>query len=123
MDVLPRVNIADKVLSDAATDGFISYELLSSGTAQRTSGTLGTLAFTGEWLVRGAASDFQVRATLNSGALDAGSSATGAWLALTSARTWLLDFDGSAELTIEIRDAASLDVLDSATVSLSVGGI
>lgn len=121
VDVLPRVKISPRTLSDATTDGYIAYELLSTGVAQRVSGTLGTLTYSGEWLVRGAAADFQVRATLNSGSLTAGSSATGTWLALSTSRSWFRDFDGAADLTIEIRDATSLAVLASANVTLSVG--
>lgn len=123
VDVLPRVQISPRTLADPNTDGFIAYELLASGVAQRVSGSLGTLTYAGEWRVRGASADYEVRATLNSGSLDAGSSATGSWLALTSSRSWFRDFDGNADLTIEIRDAASLVVLASANVTLSVGGI
>lgn len=123
VDFLTRVKISNRTLSDSATDGFIAYELLASGVAQRVSGTLGTLTYAGEWRVRGVSADYEVRATLNSGSLDAGSSATGTWLALTSSRSWFRDTDGNASLTIEIRDASSLAVLASANVTLSVGGL
>lgn len=123
VDVLPRVKISPRTLADPATDGFIAYELLSSGVAQRVSGTLGTLTYAGEWRVRGASADYEVRATLTSGSLDAGSSATGTWLALSTSRSWFRDFDGNAALTIEIRDAATLAVLTSANITLSVGGL
>jgi hypothetical protein len=115
------VNITDRFLVDGDTGGYISYELLSTGVAQRTSGSLGTLQFPGEWLVSGAASNYEVRATLDSGSLTAGSSATGTWLSLTSNRSWFIDLGGSADLTIEIRNASTLAVLDTASVSLSVG--
>lgn len=117
------VNITNRTLSDANTDGYISYELLATGVAQRTSGSLGTLQFSGEWLVSGSASSYDVRATLNSGSLTAGSAATGSWLNLGTSRVWFLDFDGNAGLTIEIRNATTLAVLDTANVTLSVGGI
>lgn len=123
VDVLTRVAISGRTLADPATDGFIAYELLSSGVAQRVSGTLGTLTYAGEWLVRGTNTDFEVRATLTSGSLDAGSSATGTWLSLGTTRSWNRDTDGNAALTIEIRDASTLTVLASANVTLSVGGL
>jgi hypothetical protein len=118
---LLAVNITNRFLADANTDGYISYELLSTGVAQRTSGSLGTLQFSGEWLTAGSASSCEVRATLNSGSLTAGSAATGTWLPLSSSRIWFLDFDGNADLTIEIRNASTLAVLDTANVTLSVG--
>jgi hypothetical protein len=121
VDFLPRVAISNRTLSDANTDGFISYELLASGVAQRVSGSLGTLTFSGEWRVRGASADYEVRATLNSGSLNSGT--TGTWLSLSTSRGWSRDFDGDADLTIEIRDAASLAVLSTANVTLNVGGI
>jgi hypothetical protein len=73
------------------------------------------------WLFSGVAGDFQVRATLTSGTLTSGT--TGSWLALSTSRSWSctapLGGSKNATLTIEIRDASSLTVLDSATVTLS----
>jgi hypothetical protein len=79
------------------------------------------------WLIRGAASDYQVRATTVSGTTpDVASDALSTWLSLSSSRTWQLTKTGGAAgssvscvLTIEIREAASGTVLDSATVTLS----
>lgn len=45
------------------------------------------------WLISGAASDYDVRATLNSGALSTGT--VGAWLNLGTSRNWSCSTDGS----------------------------
>lgn len=74
------------------------------------------------WLLLGASSAYECRATLNSGALSSGT--TGSWLALSSSREWTcVDsiVDGSpaqANLTMEIRNASTLVVQDSATITL-----
>ncbi len=79
----------------------------------------------GDWMVpRGGApsSGYEVRCTVNSGTTPAGS-ATGSWLALSSDRFWSLSRTNigtvTCNLTIEIRDAVSLVVLDSCTVVLT----
>jgi hypothetical protein len=66
------------------------------------------------WLTNGAASNYAVHATLNSGTLSSGT--TGSWLSMSSSRSW--ETNGSANLTIKIRDAHTLTELDSCTVSL-----
>lgn len=65
---------------------------------------------------------YEVRATLNSGAL-ASSSATSTWLQLNSTRAWNVnpaseDGIGSANLTIEIRPFGGGSVLASGTYTL-----
>ncbi len=63
-------------------------------------------------------SDYQIKATLNSGTSPDGD-AVGSWLALSSARTWThtRNADGIDEctLTIEIRDTATSTVQDTGT--------
>ncbi len=83
---------------------------------------------TGDWITptSAAGSGYEVRATLDSGSLDSGT--TGSWLSLGTTRTWGVaaastPSSQSASLTIEIRDASSLVVLDSATVNLSADNI
>lgn len=108
-------------------DAYAGYRLHSDGTIDGTAATsLNWANNLGTWLVNGLNSDFEVRATLNSGALDAASSATGSWLVLSTARLWYCFRDGVfgagqqvANLTIEIRDASTLGVLDTATITLS----
>lgn len=65
---------------------------------------------------------FEVRATLNSGALSAGT--TGTWLALNSIREWACaqtEVQGiqSANLTIQIRRIGDSTILASATVTIT----
>lgn len=74
-----------------------------------------------------AASDFEIRATVNSGDTPTGASVA-TWLALSTERTWTVSAStaspagsdsASCELLIEIRDASTETVFDSCTVSLS----
>lgn len=68
----------------------------------------------------GEAPNYEVRATLNSG--DNPTGTEGSWLALTSTRDWYLVQSSAGatmcNLTIEIRDAATQTVRDTATVYL-----
>ena len=117
------IQITDQLIADANPSGNAGYSLLSSGQAQRANGTSGTTNITGEWKTGGGAGgDYEARATLNSGALASGSSATGTWLSLASGRTWFCDsVNTAANLTVEIRNATTLTVLDSANIDLQVG--
>ena len=75
------------------------------------------------WLLIGANSDFEVRATAVSGTLTSGT--IGSWELLSSQRTWALtagNTDDFAEITIEIRDALTQVVLDSCTVNFAAYG-
>lgn len=71
----------------------------------------------------GSSGSYEARATLNSGSLTSGT--TGSWLALSSSREWTVTdsvFDLNpveAEILVEIRNATTLAVIDSATVTLS----
>lgn len=70
------------------------------------------------WLQAGVNSDYEVRVTVNSGSLTAGS--TGTWLPMTSTRDWYVaDSAGTfptANITLELRLAASpFTVLASST--------
>lgn len=73
------------------------------------------------WLLSGIASDYEVRATLTSGSLTSGT--TGTWLSLGTSRSWTRDRNtagvSQAVMTIEIRNATTLVVLDSASVTLT----
>lgn len=93
-----------------------TYSLDSDGNAYDHSGALLEL-----WLDSGAAGDFDVRATLQSGTLTSGT--TGSWLSLALSRTWGASASPgqsrSATVLIEIRDANSLTVIDSATITIS----
>lgn len=120
-----RVNIAGafKLASSIdPSDAVAGYRLLTSGEEEAGTGT-NFVSYTsvGTWLLAGAAGDYEVRATLDSGAITSGT--TGTWLALSASYAWevLRTSVGTttAELTIEIRDAATLEVLDTASVTLT----
>jgi hypothetical protein len=59
-----------------------------------------------DWLdAVGTPADYEVRVTVDSGSLDAGSDTTGSYIALSSSREWYTDDIQSADLTISIRRA------------------
>lgn len=103
------------VLSPA--DASATYSLTSAGLETATGSSSNT------WLLAGSAASYDVRATLNSGALTSGT--TGSWLNLGTTRSWNVtrtsNVDGTdtANLTIEIRSASSLAVLATATVVIT----
>lgn len=108
------------VSSTGALSRTAGYRLNTSGIAESLIQAAYTTLET--WLLIGASSAYECRATLNSGTLSSGT--TGSWLALSSSREWTcVDSisDASpveANLTIEIRNASTLVVQDSATVTL-----
>lgn len=74
------------------------------------------------WLLAGSAADYDVFATLNSGALTSGT--TGSWLNLGTTRSWNVTRSGvvgisTANLTIQVRSATSLVVLATVTVDIT----
>ena len=79
----------------------LSYTVNNDGTIDRTNGAAS--GYFEDWLTptSSAPSNYEIRMTLNSGALTSGT--TGSWLALTSSRTWTLATDGAANTTVEIR--------------------
>lgn len=126
VDVWPAVRITDQSISDIGPPSALArYRLNSSGIVEKETHTASTTLET--WLFVGSASDYEARATVNSGALAGiGNSATGAWLGLGSSRQWGVGVNGSigsAVLTIEIRNASSGDVLASAVVTLDADDI
>lgn len=113
-------SIADGVL--APSDAFAAYRIKAVGTATRVQGSSET-SITGEWLVSGAAADYEVRATLFSG--DTPTGTLGTWLSTSTDREWSLSAISNAgqiktcQLTVEIRDVATLTVRDTATITLN----
>lgn len=74
------------------------------------------------WLLSGSASQVDIRVTPTSGSWSSGT--TGTWLNLATSRSWTINWPGgisssSVTSTIELRDASSLVVLASG--SLTVG--
>lgn len=121
------VNIANKTVGDFVFGGgdhwaSSSYELLSSGVAREVTSAGGTFNYSGEWLTSGSASSVEVRATLQSGSTPSGTLNT--WLNLGTTRSWTLSRTGigtsSCVLLVELRNAASGTVLDTATITLQV---
>ena len=100
-----------------------TYTLESDGDVV-TATTSGGSVDAGDWIdpKASAPSDYEVKATLNSGTLNGGSSATGSWLALTSNRSWgvtqtVIGVATQVDLTIEIRKGSGA-TLASANVTL-----
>lgn len=95
----------------------------TAGVTFNTSGQVVAIGDSGTeytWLNSGAAGDYEIRATLQSGSVDSGT--TGSWLALSSSRSWSIDEASNiqqAELLIEIRDVATSTVIDSGTSYLT----
>jgi len=119
---LPTVNITDQSINvtRSSAPSTAGYRLNSSGIAE----SLSNLAYTTleTWLLSGAASDYEVRVTLSSGTLSSGT--TGTWQNLGTSRSWTVvdsTFDAvfaEAEIVVEIRDATTLMILDTATITL-----
>lgn len=75
------------------------------------------------WRLSGASSAYDIFATLDSGTLSEGT--TGSWLNLGTTRAWAVtrtsNLAGSdaATITLQIRDASTLAVLDTAVITLT----
>lgn len=104
------------------------YQLLSTGTARKTDGTTNNGVLTnisGEWLVSGSASLFDVYATFSNPYGTGGTplGPTGSWLNLGTTRDWgLTSTDEYAHrlLDVQIRLVATGSVLDSATITFEI---
>ena len=107
------------------TDAEVGYQLATNGFEQSYEGIGGAYSNIDYWLIAGSVGDYECRLTVNSGTAPAGS-ATGSWLALSSARAWTLTDSGVAgpaivnNCTIEIRNATTQVVQATATVTMSV---
>jgi hypothetical protein len=110
------VNINDATCSASGVGGAgAGYNLVNDGTGNGS----GIAGFT--WLQAGAASNYEVRATLQSGTF--GSGTYNVWLNLGTSRNWSLTESSIGTLTntnlLQIRSAASGVILDSAIITLS----
>jgi hypothetical protein len=127
LDFLGASNQSVSLSNDVITATSISpadatsiYQLNANGLIQGIRN--GSTATEGTWLLGGTASAFEVRATLQSGSLDGGS--TGVWMNLGSTRNWQRNNSNNASSTtsavifVEIRDVATQTVLTSATITL-----
>jgi len=113
------VSITNQTVSNVAVDP-------ATATATYTVNTDGHIRVHGggsleEWLVAGTSSEFDVRATHNSGSTPSGTYSS--WLNLGTSRSWSLSQSGIGSLTgtitIEIRESAGGTILDSASVTLN----
>lgn len=114
------VSITDRIVTkggNATTTVTASYALNSDGTVRNQNSTL-----LETWLQSGAASDFEARATSQSGFVPTGT--MGTWQGLGTTRTWSLSAaagsDKSGTFLIEIRDVLTQTVLDQASITLLV---
>jgi hypothetical protein len=82
-----------------------------------------TAAVLETWVDSGLGSNYEIRATLQSG-INPTSGTMGAWLPLSSDRTWTLARStvgiNNSQFLIEIRLSGQTTALDSATISLAV---
>lgn len=118
-----QVSISNQaIIASGTTSQTAAYQANLSGAIR--GGENGVYSSLETWLRSGAASDYEIRATLLSGdAVESGTMNT--WQGLGTTREWsqdakLYDTEYYSILTIEIRLAASpFTVLDTATVSLT----
>lgn len=97
-----------------------AYKLDNDGIAYYKGPATSYTAISGTWLLSGAVADYEARATIVSGTLTSGT--TGSWLSLATDREWVrTSLSGYAQcvLTVEIRNATTLEVLDAATITLT----
>jgi hypothetical protein len=88
-----------------------AFEIVNSG--------LASLLY--NWCVPASeAANYEVYATIVSGSLSGGSSATDTWLALSSSRTWLVSTTSAiyTELNVGIRRIGTTTILGSADITL-----
>lgn len=116
------VNLANHTVADVVLDpanASAEYRLTAGGPVEWQNSGTSWAAFAGESCGGGAG--YECRASIVSGTVSSGS--TGTWLALTSTRAWTKTQSvvgtGSVTLTIEVRSAASLVVLGTATITLT----
>ena len=104
-------------LDTAPTDTTATYSLTSAGLETATGLSDNT------WLLSGAASDYECRATVNSGTLTSGT--TGTWLNLGTTRTWTrtntfnTDSVQTVDMTVEIGLAGTSTALVSSNVIIT----
>jgi hypothetical protein len=102
----------------------LGYQLTSGGKEQDGFGTASSISFNdlGDWVVpNGSANLYEVRATVNSGAVTTGT--TGSWLSLGTTRTWTLTRStvgiSSVNLTIDIRLIGGTTILATGNVDFT----
>jgi hypothetical protein len=134
-EFLPLVSLTSRTVSSGVEAGFTAtatFGLQNNGRAYKTENngisSPVTTVISGQWLTispveASSAALFQMRATLVSGTIPAGT-ALGSWLSMDTNRTWTLT-NGAAQptvlecvLLIEIRDVASETLQQSAQITI-----
>ena len=124
----PLVLLTDRTYDStqsSPTDAWAGVQYASSGAENgMNNATSLSWNYTGiGWLLEGAAADYWVKATVNSGSVSG--SATGSWLQLNADRSWYINELGigfsTANLTIQIStDSSGVDIVGTCTIDLSV---
>jgi hypothetical protein len=117
------VRISDAYISDTRTGvtATATYELTNAGVVNNT--TSGGTTAVENWVTptSAAGAAYEVYVTNSGDPLSSGT--TGSWLALSTSRTWTISKAGpigfvQADLAVQIRNASTLAVLDTASVTL-----
>jgi hypothetical protein len=122
----PVVSISNQTVQDIgiANPAIAGYSLTNGGDVQTIVGVSPTTV--GQWISPASGfSGYEARVSVVSGSSGTLTGTTGTWLNLGTTRTWdLTSFTSSLfcdrVLTVEIRDAGTLTVLTSATITLQV---
>lgn len=119
------VSVTDRTISNSGDgSGSITASLVVGSNGKIRDGFGNVLE---QWLLSGAALSYEVRAggaggTVTGDALTTGT--LGTWLPLTADQTWTRNcgsnFDKMSIFLIEIRDAATMTIRDSATITLAL---
>lgn len=89
-----------------------SYTMKSNGSITTSNDLTGTL----RWVVNTAPTNYEVYATVLSGALSSGS--TGSWLNFSTDRSWTRNAPGTCTIELQLRDALSLAVVETVEITL-----
>jgi hypothetical protein len=120
VEISNQVSYHDTIEPNVAYAG---YQLNASGIAYIKDASPNYTEINGEWRRNGASGDYEVRATKQGAGGTPTGSALAQWLGLGTTRAWEFTTSGvghqSCTLLVEIRDALTQDVLDSATISLT----
>lgn len=115
---ISNYNVDDSVTDPANAQA--NYRLNSNGAIEMYREQDGIYSSIGTWLVIGANSDYEARATVLSGSLSSGT--TGSWLALSTTREWARARTtvgtASCSFTLEIRKVSDGQIVDTATITL-----
>lgn len=120
-----RIRLTNATVSDSTitpTNASAQYQLTSGGVVNKITVSGGTVQIDTWKLPAGVPSaNYEAMVTVTTGSLSSGT--TGAWVSLSSTRTWVLNRvvlgTNTCEFTVQIRSAASGAVLTSADIVLT----